>query len=123
MPFLDIRISELWFSKPNFYYFLPIAIITAFCFNIIWKDLLRKKREIRPFLIALAIFFLCYLGLGIIMWPWIVPFNFNIWEAAAVLTSQSLLLIGTAIFLPIILCYTAYSYYVFRGKSDHNAMY
>ena len=67
--------------------------------------------------------FLSYLGIGISLYPWIVPFKFTIWEAAAVSTSQSLLLVGVIIFLPIILIYTAYSYYVFRGKTSHERMY
>ena len=63
------------------------------------------------------------MGLGISLFPWIVPFSFTLWDAAAASTSQSFLLVGTAVFLPIILVYTGYSYYIFRGKADDKAMY
>lgn len=122
MPFIDERITDLWFSLPNFFYLLPIPLLTCIGFIILWCDL-RTKRENRPFFITIALFLLGYAGLGISLYPWIVPFEFTVWDAAAAATSQSILLIGTVILLPIILAYTAYSYYVFRGKSDHEAMY
>ena len=122
MPFIDKRIIELWFSLPNFFYLLPIPLFTALGFVLLWKDL-KSSNEVRPFFLTIVLFFLSYLGIGISLYPWIVPFKFNIWEAAAVSTSQSLLLVGVIIFLPIILIYTAYSYYVFRGKTSHERMY
>ncbi|GAB4164016.1 MAG: cytochrome d ubiquinol oxidase subunit II [Rickettsiaceae bacterium] len=123
MPFVDPRITNLWFSLPNFFYLLPIPLLTALGFLILWKDLNNTKCETRPFFVTIILFALGFLGLSISLYPWIVPFEFTIWEAAAVSTSQSLLLIGTVIFLPIILGYTCYSYYVFRGKSSHDPMY
>ncbi len=122
MPFIDQRITDIWFSFPNFFYLLPIPLLTAAGFVLLWKDL-HSKKENRPFFTTVILFLLGYIGLVISLYPWIVPFEFTIWQAAAVSTSQSLLLVGTAIFLPIILVYTAYSYYVFRGKSDHETMY
>jgi cytochrome d ubiquinol oxidase subunit II len=123
MPFIDERISELWFSSPNIYYLLPIPLLTAFAFITLWRDLHKDVREVRPFLLSLALFLLGYIGFGISLYPWIVPFEFTLWDAAAASTSQSITLIGTAIMLPIILGYTAYCYYIFRGKSGHEAMY
>lgn len=122
MAFIDKRIIELWFSLPNFFYLLPIPLFTALGFVLLWKDL-KSSNEVRPFFLTIVLFFLSYLGIGISLYPWIVPFKFTIWEAAAVSTSQSLLLVGVIIFLPIILIYTAYSYYVFRGKTSHERMY
>jgi cytochrome d ubiquinol oxidase subunit II len=123
MPFIDDRISLIWFTMPNFIMLLPIPILTAICFIILWNDLSKNGNDARPFFITVAIFFLGYLGLGISLYPWIVPFAFTVWDAAAVSTSQSLLLIGAVVFLPIILGYTAYNYYVFRGKAGHEKMY
>lgn len=122
MPFVEERIIKLWFSMPNFFYLLPIPLLTLVGFIRLWLDL-RSDKETRPFVTTLILFFLGYLGLGISLYPWIVPFKFTIWQAAASSTSQSILLIGTAIFLPIILCYTAYSYYIFRGKTSSDPMY
>jgi len=64
-----------------------------------------------------------YLGLGISLWPWIVPFRFTLWEAAAAPQSQSLLLAGTLFLLPMVLGYTAYSFYTFRGKASPEGYY
>ncbi len=123
MPFVDERIAELWFSTPNIYYLLPLPLLTGFVFIFLWRDLYQGKCEMRPFLLSLVLFLLAYLGFGVSIYPWIVPFEFTLWDAAAVSTSQSLTLIGTVIMLPIILGYTAYCYYIFRGKSGDKAMY
>lgn len=123
MPFIDERISKLWFSSPNIFYLMPIPLLTAVAFIILWRDLANNAREVRPFLLSLGLFLLGYIGFGISLYPWIVPFEFTLWDAAAASTSQSITLIGTVIMLPIILGYTAYCYYIFRGKSGHEAMY
>jgi cytochrome bd ubiquinol oxidase subunit II len=123
MPFVDDRIFDLWFSYPNMLYLSPIPILTALCFIILSRDLNKGAREYRPFFLSIILFLLGYFGLAIGMYPWIVPFQFTIWDAAAAPTSQSLLLVGTAIFLPLILCYTAYCFYTFHGKSSHEPMY
>ena len=123
MPFVDERIADLWFSTPNLYYLMIVPVLTGLAFFMLWRDLQNDKREARPFLLSLALFLLGYIGFGISLYPWIVPFEFTLWDAAAACTSQSITLIGTAIMLPIILGYTAYCYYIFRGKSGHEAMY
>ena len=122
MPFVEERLTKLWFSLPNFFYLLPIPFLTLLGFIRLWFDL-RSDRQARPFILTLILFFLGYLGLIISLFPWIVPFKFTIWQAAASPTSLSILLIGTAIFLPIILCYTAYSYYIFRGKTSSDSLH
>jgi cytochrome d ubiquinol oxidase subunit II len=123
MPFVDPRIADLWFSTPNIFYLMPVPLLTTLAFIMLWRDIRNDKREIRPFLLSLSLFLLGYIGFGISLYPWIVPFEFTLWQAAAVSTSQSITLIGTVIMLPIILGYTAYCYYIFRGKSGHEAMY
>ena len=123
MPFIDSSIAKLWLNSPTIYWLLPIPIITTGTFALLWKDLIQGSREIRPFLLTLVLFLLGYIGLAISLFPWIVPFAFTLWDAAAVSTSQSITLIGTVLMLPIILAYTAYCYYVFRGKSSHNPLY
>jgi cytochrome d ubiquinol oxidase subunit II len=121
MPFIDDRIVDLWFSLPNFFYLLPIPIISIFVFLKLFFDI--NKRELSPFLLTIALFFLSYLGICISLYPWIVPYQIDIYQAAAASTSQSISLIGVALFLPVVLSYTAYVYYIFRGKSDDKAMY
>ncbi len=119
MPLLNPAIKDFWFSRPNFYYLIPIPLFTIGLFALLWRDLHHAVREYRPFLISLAIFLLGYIGLGISIFPWIVPFHFTLWQAAASTPGLSLLLIGIAITLPLILAYTGYCYYIFRGKTSH----
>jgi cytochrome d ubiquinol oxidase subunit II len=64
-----------------------------------------------------------YIGLGISLWPWLVPFEVTFRQAAAAPTSQSLLLVGTVILLPLVLAYTGFCYYLFRGKASHESAY
>ncbi|MBW8852892.1 MAG: cytochrome d ubiquinol oxidase subunit II, partial [Bradyrhizobium sp.] len=61
-------------------------------------------------------FALSYAGLGISMYPFIVPQSITIWEAASPENSQIFMLFGVAVLIPLILGYTAWAYWVFRGK-------
>jgi cytochrome d ubiquinol oxidase subunit II len=122
MPFINDDVKTLWFSLPNFFLLLPMPLLSIGVFILLWRDL-HTKRENRPFFLSLGLFMLNYIGLGISLWPWLVPFEITLWQAAAAPESQSLLLIGTVIMLPLILCYVGYCYYVFRGKTTHEATY
>ena len=77
---------------------------------------LANKQDYRPFFLTLALFGLSYAGLGISMYPYIVPQSITIWQAASPENSQIFMLFGVAILIPMILGYTAWAYYVFRGK-------
>ena len=122
MPFINNDIKNLWFTWPNILLLSPMPLLSAVMLVLLWIDL-RRQREYRPFLLSLGLFLMNYLGLGISMWPWLVPFEITFRQAAAAPESQSLLLVGTVIMLPIILGYVGYCYYIFRGKSSHEATY
>jgi len=98
--------------------FLPLCLVPVMAlilgFGLIFS--IRRKSVYLPYLCAVGLFALGYLGLGISFYPFLVPGHLTIWQAAAARNSQELLLIGMAIFLPFILIYTAYAYWVFRGK-------
>jgi len=81
------------------------------------------SREIRLFRLSIGVFFTAYIGLGISLWPFAIPFAITFRQAAAAPASQSLLLVGTVILLPLVLGYTAYCYYLFRGKASHETAY
>jgi cytochrome d ubiquinol oxidase subunit II len=122
VPFLKNDIYLRWFSWPNLGYLLPIPVATfILCLMLIQS--VRSTREIRPFLLTLALFALNYIGLMISIYPWIVPYKVHFSEAAAVGPSLSLMLVGVVITLPVILAYTGYNYYIFRGKSSHEDVY
>lgn len=122
VPFLNTNIFMRWFSLPNLIYLSPIPLLTTGAFLILYRAIL-KKREVSPFFLSIFLFFLGYVGLAVSLWPWIVPYQISLWQAAADPKSLSLLLVGVSIFFPFILGYTFYSYYVFRGKSKHQLFY
>lgn len=122
VPFLNERIRIFWFSMPNFIYLSLIPILTIFTlFRLL--SALYKNKEFQPFCYSVLLFVLGYLGLILSIWPFIVPYQISLWQAAAAAESQSLMLVGAATLLPIILGYTTYCYYIFRGKSTHHPMY
>lgn len=123
VPFVNEEIKNFWFSKPNFFLLSPIPLLTATIFTLLWKDLNTKKKECRPFFLSIAIFFLGYLGLGLSIFPWIIPYNYTIWQAAASGPSLSLMLVAVVPLLPLVLGYTGYCYYIFRGKTSHEGHY
>ncbi|MEW6674252.1 MAG: cytochrome d ubiquinol oxidase subunit II [Thermodesulfobacteriota bacterium] len=122
MPAMNADVRVLWFSRPNFFYLLPVPLATAILFVMIWRALY-TGREYRPFFLSIGVFLMGYLGLGISLWPWLVPFAVSFRQAAAAPESQSLLLVGMVVMLPMVLGYTAFCYYVFRGKASHEAIY
>ncbi|MCE2992525.1 MAG: cytochrome d ubiquinol oxidase subunit II [Candidatus Jidaibacter sp.] len=122
MPYINEGVSHRWFSFPNILFLSPIPIAVAVIF-FMHERALKQKKELAPFLLSIALFALNFFGLAISIWPWLVPYKVDLWQAAAAPESQSILLIGTAILLPIILSYTAYAYYVFRGKVSEKNMY
>jgi cytochrome d ubiquinol oxidase subunit II len=122
MPMMNTDVKALWFSLPNTFYLLPIPLATLVMFVMIWRSLYKGK-EYLPFFLSIGVFLTGYLGLGISLWPWLVPFNVSFRQAAAAPESQSLLLVGTVVMLPVVLSYVAYSYYVFRGKTSDETLY
>lgn len=122
MPMMNADVKALWFSLPNFFYLLPIPLSSLVMLVMIWRGL-HKGKEHLPFFMSFGVFLTGYLGLGISLWPWLVPFNVSFRQAAAVPESQSLLLVGTIVMLPLILGYVGYCYYLFRGKSSDETLY
>jgi cytochrome bd ubiquinol oxidase subunit II len=121
-PFAEPRIATRWFSWPNILYLSPVPVLTALLAVAEWRALSRSA-ELAPFVGAVALFLLSFLGLAISLWPLIVPFHYTLWQAASSESTQAFLLIGTLFLLPIILMYTAWSYWVFRGKARGDIHY
>ena len=109
---------QRWFSVPNIY-FLGFVPILAAASGLAFFRALSKRAELTPFLLALTLFLLSFIGLGISMFPYLIPGQVTIWQAAAPAKSQMFMLVGTAIMVPVIIAYSAYSYWVFRGKVGH----
>ena len=114
-PFLASQYWDRWFQMPGLLFVSQVPLLTAICFFALFRSL-SKRRTYRPFLIALALFALGMAGLGISMWPYVVPDSITIWDAASPERSQIFMLVGVAVIMPLILIYTGWAYWVFRGK-------
>jgi len=114
-PFLAYDYWRRWFSLPGVILTaqVPLLVVIAAIFFFLS---LRRGAELLPFLIALGLFLLGFVGLGISIYPYAVPRVLTLWDAAAPPQSQSFMLAGATVIIPIILLYTAWSYWVFRGK-------
>ncbi|AKR55661.1 cytochrome D ubiquinol oxidase subunit II [Devosia sp. H5989] len=116
-PFINPIYFERWFGWPTAFFSAFVPLLLAICAFALWHGLTTDK-HLQPFLAALGLFVLSYIGIGISFFPYIVPGAFTIWEAAAPDMSLSFLLVGASVLIPIILLYTGYAYWVFRGKID-----
>jgi cytochrome d ubiquinol oxidase subunit II len=116
-PFLEPLYYQRWFSWPTMVFSALVPALVAACALLLWRGLATEK-HLQPFLAALGLFVLSFAGLGISFYPYIVPGALTIAEAAAPDVSLGFLLIGALVLVPIILAYTGYAYWVFRGKID-----
>ena len=114
-PFLASQYWDRWFQWPNFLFVSQVPLLTAILFYALFWSL-KRGRLYLPFLLSLGLFALGMAGLGISIWPYVVPESITIWQAAAPERSQVFMLIGVAFIMPVILAYTGWSYWVFRGK-------
>jgi cytochrome bd ubiquinol oxidase subunit II len=121
-PLAFPRIFERWFSLPNILFLWWVPLVTALIAFAAWKWL-EQGRAAAPFFATIALFLLGYLGLVISTFPYLVPPALTIWETAAAPEAQIFALIGTLIMLPIILGYTVFIYWVFRGKVREGESY
>ncbi len=123
LPFENPEIFDRWFTLPNFYYLAPIPLVTFFVSIFLVYDNFKPTKDYYPFTFSIIMFLLGYIGLAISIFPWIVPHSLTIWECLAARESIEISIIGVVGILPIILIYTAYNYYVFRGKVSHESLY
>jgi cytochrome bd ubiquinol oxidase subunit II len=114
-PLIHEGIAARWFSWPNILFLSPVPLITAGIVYLLWRSV-TERREVQPFVWSMALFLISYVGLAISVWPYVVPPHITIWDAASPPESQVFLLIGMMFLIPTILAYTAFSYWVFRGK-------
>jgi cytochrome bd ubiquinol oxidase subunit II len=114
-PLLLGRYWNRWFDWPQILFTSQVPLLTAITAYALFRSLRNRARYL-PFILSLGLFLLGMIGLGISMWPYVVPDSVTIWDAAAPRSSQVFMLVGTVIIIPTILAYTAFAYWVFRGK-------
>jgi cytochrome d ubiquinol oxidase subunit II len=112
---LEPQYHARWLSFPGVIATAQVPLATIVVTWLFYRSL-RLKKDVQPFLWALSLFGLCLVGLAVSIWPNVIPARVSIWEAAAPHRSQVFMLVGASIMIPIILAYTAWSYWVFRGK-------
>jgi cytochrome d ubiquinol oxidase subunit II len=117
-PFLNYDYYSRWLRAPGIYATAPVPLLVAVVGFLLYRSL-TKRAELAPFLLALSLFLLSFVGLGISMFPYVVPPSITLWQAASPVSSQLFMLVGVGIMVPVILAYTGYAYWVFRGKVGH----
>ena len=119
-PFVDDLVRERWFSNLSVIWILP-AFTLFFAYQIFRS--VRNRAEGMPFVATIGLFVTTYLGLLVSRWPYVVPPDYTLWDAASAYNSQLFLLLGLLFVIPIVLAYTAWTYWVFRGKVRADAGY
>jgi cytochrome bd ubiquinol oxidase subunit II len=112
-PFVNPDVWARWFANIQLIWILPALALG--CAFVIYRSVQRRSEGL-PFVATLGLFIFTYLGLVVSKWPVIVPPDYTIWDAASAPESQLFLLIGVLFVIPIVLAYTAWTYWVFRGK-------
>ncbi|WP_186394852.1 cytochrome d ubiquinol oxidase subunit II [Stappia sp. TSB10GB4] len=114
-PSLHPQFAARWFEFPQILYTAPVPLMVLALAALLFASL-RSGRDVVPFLASLGLFLVTFIGLGVSLFPYVVPTSITLWEAAAPDSSLKFLLVGAAVLIPMILAYTAYAYWVFRGK-------
>ena len=122
-PFLDMGYYSRWFQTPGLFVTIPMPLIIGAISVTMLASLRTHHHEYRPFILSLLLFALCFVGLGISMFPNIIPPSVSILDAATPFRSQIFVFIGACFLIPLILGYTAFAYWVFRGKVDPDEGY
>ncbi|MDO5506020.1 MAG: cytochrome d ubiquinol oxidase subunit II [Pseudoxanthomonas suwonensis] len=122
LPFINSQVMARWFDSGNFLWLAPVPLLAAVVGWRLWSST-SSGSDGRPFLHALALFVLGFVGLVLGMWPYLVPPDLTLWQAASPPSSQGFVLVGLVVLLPLVLGYTAWSYRVFRGKVEAGSHY
>lgn len=112
-PLVSPEVRARWLSQIHLIWVFPILAMV--CAYFLYRAV-KRQQEGLPFVASLGLFIFTYLGLIASKWPVIVPPNYTIWDASSAPESQLFLLIGVLFVIPIVLAYTAWTYWVFRGK-------
>jgi len=115
-PLMNADVARRWFSWPNMLYLSPVPACTVLLALAELRAIRDASSQAAGFLAAIGLFIIAYAGVAVSLWPMVIPHRYTLWQAAAAPSTQVFLLVGLAFLLPIILMYSAWSYWVFRGK-------
>jgi cytochrome bd ubiquinol oxidase subunit II len=114
-PFHTPDIIARWLSPPRINFIWVFPVMGLLSFGLLLKSL-KQRREVQPFVFALLFFISAYLGLQAGIYPYAILPDVTLAQAAAQRETMIFTLVGVAVVLPMVLGYTVYSYWVFRGK-------
>ncbi len=121
-PFLQPVYFARWFAWPALLYSAYVPLLVMGCIWLLYNGL-QNGKDVQPFLASLGLFIFSFIGLGVSFYPYIVPPSLTIHDTAAPEISLWFMMPGVLVLVPIILAYTSYSYWVFRGKVSNNSGY
>ena len=121
-PFVSPRIFEKWFGYPEILYISPLPIASGLL--IVWLFVMLRRMPFvgdrmswLPFAVSTGLFALAYAGMAYSFYPFVVPDQLTIYEAAAAPESLLIILVGACFVVPVIIGYTILAYVIFRGKA------
>jgi cytochrome bd ubiquinol oxidase subunit II len=114
-PIFSVSAREKLFDAPLVYIFALIPLLGALLIFLLLKSLF-SEQENRPFVWTLLLFLLSFIGLGLVIFPYIIPTQITIYQAAASPSSLVFMIIFIGFLIPIMLAYNIYNYIVFKGK-------
>lgn len=109
------KIDDIWFGHKLVGYLFPLPLLAFVIIYVIYKRLVMLDRK-SPFRLFIMLLITCFIGCIASFYPYIVPYQMTLWQAAAPEKSLSFMLVGLVLLLPILISYTAYTYYIFRGR-------
>ncbi|WP_142846389.1 cytochrome d ubiquinol oxidase subunit II [Telmatospirillum sp. J64-1] len=121
-PLVSARIYEKWFAMPQIILLAPLPLLAGLVFGALVYLLRRMPHDSQipqwiPFVAGMGLFTLAFIGLAYSFYPYVVPNQLTLYEAASAPESLMILFVGAMIVFPVIAGYTAFSYWVFRGKA------
>lgn len=114
-PLTGAHLWELWFHAGRIYQWIPIPILAAFIFGLLFRRI-AQGNSIQPFRLVILLLTTCFVGSVVSLYPYIVPYQLTFLEAAAPEESLRFMLFGLILLLPVLIGYTGYTYYIFRGR-------
>ncbi|MEJ6393651.1 cytochrome d ubiquinol oxidase subunit II [Gymnodinialimonas sp. 2305UL16-5] len=127
-PLVSTRIFDRWLEFPQVLYLAPIPVISGLCVLWLWRMVRDMPypddaRSWKPFAVATGLFALAYVGLAYSFYPYVVPEQLTIYEAAAAPESLMIILVGACFVVPVIAGYSILAYTIFRGKATELRYY
>ena len=114
-PIFSESARDRLFDAPLVYVFALIPLLGGLLIFLLLKSLF-SEQEARPFIWTLLLFLLSFIGLGLIVFPYIIPTQITIYQAAASPSSLVFMIVFIGFLIPIMLAYNIYNYVVFKGK-------